>query len=341
MTSLCKAARTITLFVAFLVTVSTTNAPQASAANLDHVVDFSIPAGTLSSALIEFSKQAHVQILGSAARIEHANTDGVEGKFTINEGLIRLLRGSGLHFRQVTSGAIAIQASEADKAGAADHPSDQLTARAKHGSADPPSGRDSDLAEVIVTSTYRAQRLIDVPLAIAAVESRELEAVHVKDFSDVALLVPNYVSGSNYGYLRNSSMRGISSNQYGFADESSIAMYVDGVFQGRATAGNSVNAIFDVDRVEVVKGPQASLFGHSAIGGAINVIRNQPTDEFTQSYEVGFGERNRVVARAVVNVPFTEHLAVRVSADSENQHGYVRNLNGGELEPLDINLNPA
>src|SRR5205807_3408820 len=101
----------------------------------------------------------------------------------------------------------------------------------------------------------------------------------------------------------------------GFADESSIAMYVGGVFQGRATAGNSVNAIFDVDRVEVVKGPQASLFGHSAIGGAINVIRNEPTDQITQSYDVGFGERNRVVARGVVNIPFPERLAVRISAD--------------------------
>ena len=311
------------------------------AANLDHVVDFSIPAGTLASALIQFSKQAHVQVLSSAVRIEHATTEGLEGKFTINEGLIRLLKGSGLHFRQATGGAIAIQAHDADNTAAPDHPSDQPTTRARHEYPDPSSSQNSELAEVIVTSTYRPQRLIDVPLAIAAVESRALDDVHVKDFSDVAMLVPNYVSGSNYGYLRNSSMRGISSNQYGFADESSIAMYVDGVFQGRATAGNSVNAIFDVDRVEVVKGPQASLFGHSAIGGAINVIRNEPTDQFTQSYDVGFGERNRVVARGVVNIPFTERLAVRISADSENQHGYVTNLNGGTLEPLDIKAGRA
>jgi len=335
-TTLCKAVRRSALLLAFVVTVSTTNPPQALAANLDQVVEFSIPAGTLASALIQFSKQAHVQILSSAARLEHATTDGLEGKFTINEGLTRLLKGSGLRFRQGTSGAIAIQASDADKAAAPDHRSDQVAARAKHGSAEPLSAQDSELAEVIVTSTYREQRLIDVPLAIAAVESRELNDIHVKDFSDVAMLVPNYVSGSNYGYLRNSSMRGISSNQYGFADESSIAMYVDGVFQGRATAGNSVNAIFDVDRVEVIKGPQASLFGHSAIGGAINVIRNQPTDEFTQSYDAGFGERDRVVARGVVNVPVTDHLAVRISADSENQHGYITNLNGATLEPLDI-----
>ena len=341
MTSLCKAVRRIALFLAFVVIVSITNVPQTLAADLDQVVEFSIPAGTLASALIQFSKQAHVQILSSAARIEHATTDGLEGKFTINEGLTRLLRGSGLRFRQGTSGAIAIQASDADKAAAPDHPSDQVTARGRHGSADPSSAQDSELAEVIVTSTYREQRLIDVPLAIAAVESRELNDVHVKDFSDVAMLVPNFVSGSNYGYLRNSSMRGISSNQYGFADESSIAMYVDGVFQGRATAGNSVNAIFDVDRVEVVKGPQASLFGHSAIGGAINVIRNQPTEEFTQSYDAGFGERDRVVARGVVNVPVTDHLAVRISADSENQHGYITNLNGGRLEPLDIKAGRA
>jgi iron complex outermembrane receptor protein len=203
-------------------------------------------------------------------------------------------------------------------------------------SAGQPSASDSFLGEVIVTSEYRAQRLIDAPLAISAVGAEALTDSHVKDFSDIAMLVPNFVSGSNYGYLRNSSMRGVSSNQYGFADESSIAMYVDGVFQGRATSGNSENAIYDVDRVEVVKGPQASLFGHSAIAGAINVIQNQPTDELSQSYDLGFGERTRVVARATVNIPVTDHFAVRIAADSENQDGYITNLNGGRLEPLDV-----
>ena len=108
MTCLCKAARAIALSVAFVAMLSMTNVPRALGANLDQMVDFSIPAGTLAAALIQFSKQAHVQILSSGARIEHATTDGLEGKFTINDGLIRLLQSSGLHFREVASGAIAI-----------------------------------------------------------------------------------------------------------------------------------------------------------------------------------------------------------------------------------------
>jgi iron complex outermembrane receptor protein len=332
----------------------TASVSPAAADNLDQVVDFSIPPGKLAEALIQFSKQAHLQILSSGDRIAHATTDGVFGKATINDALNRLLKVSGLHFRVVTNDAVAIQAADDDRARipasvSYDAPAGPLFAQATptsngvstaperpKSSAQQPITASSDLGEVIVTSEYRAQRLIDVPIAVSAVGAQALSDSHIKDFSDVAMLVPNFVSGSNYGYLRNSSMRGLSSNQYGFADESSIAMYVDGVFQGRATGGMAENAIFDVDRVEVVKGPQASLFGHSAIAGAINIIQNQPTEELSQSYDLGFGERNRVVLRGVVNVPVTEHLAVRVAADSENQDGYITNLNGGTLEPLNV-----
>jgi iron complex outermembrane receptor protein len=311
------------------------------AASLEQTVEFNIPAGGLPHALILFSQQAHVQVLSSGEQVAKAVTDGLQGRFTVAEGLNRLLRNSGLHFRQDSTGAVTISAGEGAGTDPPARPAGARRAAMREAATDRSGAQDAMLDEVIVTSMFRPQRLIDTPVAVTTVGSQDLENSHVKDFSDLAMLVPNFVSGSNYGYLRNSSMRGISSNQYGFADESSIAMYVDGVFQGRATAGSSVNAVFDVDHVEVVKGPQASLFGHSAIAGAINILRNQPTDEFSQSYDLGFGERNRVVARGVVNIPVSEQLAVRIGADSENQDGYIKNLNGGTLEPLNIKAGRA
>ena len=123
---------------------------------------------------------------------------------------------------------------------------------------------DDGLPEIIVTAQQRSQNLQDVPIAVTALRGEFLSDHQLNNFSDLALFTPGFVSAPDYGYIRNSSMRGISNNQFGFADDPSIAMFVDGVYQGRGGTGSQVNALYDVDRVEVVKGPQATLFGRSS-----------------------------------------------------------------------------
>lgn len=195
----------------------------------------------------------------------------------------------------------------------------------------------NQLEEIVVTAQQRAQPLQDVPLSVTALKGSFLEASHLVDFNDLALYTPGFVSAPNYGYIRNSSMRGISNNQFGFADDPSIAEFVDGVYQGRGGTGMMVNALYDVDRVEIIKGPQAALFGRSSIAGAISIINNKPGDRFEADGVLGFGERDRVVARGAINLPLTKDLAVRVAEDFEHQRGYIRNFNGGpDLEPIDI-----
>jgi iron complex outermembrane receptor protein len=309
----------------------------ADAGDLGKTQRITLPAAPLSESLRLLAKQADLEISFPPEDVSGLQAAPVNGTMTPRQALALLIRGSTLAVVEQGSSSVAIrhadESSPAPKSDGKTTPARRAPNKSMNNTADP---ADNQLEEIIVTSTQRPERLIDAPLAISAVSEAALTDNHVKDFSDIALLVPNFVSGSNYGYLRNSSMRGISSNQYGFADESSIAMYVDGVYQGRATAGSGVNAIYDIERVEVVRGPQASLFGHSAIAGAINMIRNQPTDLFSQSYDVGFGERNRVLLRGVINLPVTNTLAIRIAADSERQDGYITNLNGGKLEPLDI-----
>lgn len=193
------------------------------------------------------------------------------------------------------------------------------------------------LEEVTVTAQQREQSLQQVPLSVTALTGETLLENHLRDFSDLSKLTPSFTSGANYGYIRNSSMRGISNNQYGFADDPSIAMFVDDIYQGRGSTGMQVNALYDVDRVEIIKGPQATLFGRSSIAGAISTILNQPTDSFSASGDIGVGERKRGLARGAVNFPVTPNLAIRVAVDSENEGGFIKNLNGGrELEPLDV-----
>lgn len=190
---------------------------------------------------------------------------------------------------------------------------------------------------VFITVQQRLQRLQDVPLSVTALSGGFVEENHLKDFSELAKFTPGFVSGSNYGFIRNSSMRGISNNQFGFADDPSIAMFVDNVYQGRGGTGSQVNALYDISRVEIVKGPQATLFGRSSIGGAISILENQPIDKFEANALLGVGERSRLVARGVVNVPLAPKLALRVAVNSEDQDGYITNTNGGDkLQPLDV-----
>ncbi len=194
-----------------------------------------------------------------------------------------------------------------------------------------------ELSEIVVTAQHRVQRLKDVPLTVTVLQGGFLRRHHIVDFNDLALFTPGFVSAPNYGYIRNSSIRGISNNQFGFADDPSIAEFVDGVYQGRGGTGMMVNALYDVSRVEVIKGPQATLFGQSSIAGAISVIDNQPSDTFNATADLGFGERNRGALQSAVNLPVTKNWAVRIAEDLEHEDGYIKNLNGGpNLEPLDI-----
>ena len=196
---------------------------------------------------------------------------------------------------------------------------------------------NDQIQEIVVTAQHRAQSLQEVPISVTVLSGTTILESHLRDFSDLSLQTPSFTSGTDYGYIRNSSMRGISNNQYGFADDPSIAMYVDDIYQGRGASGMQVNALYDIDRVEVIKGPQATLFGRSSIAGAISTILVQPSDTFSASGDLGAGQRDRLIARGAVNFPVTPNLAIRVAVDSEHQGGFITNLNGGpKLDPLDV-----
>jgi iron complex outermembrane receptor protein len=196
---------------------------------------------------------------------------------------------------------------------------------------------NEEIQEIVVTAQHRVQSLQEVPISVTVLSGDTILESHLRDFSDLSLQTPSFTSGADYGYIRNSSMRGISNNQYGFADDPSIAMFVDDVYQGRGATGMQVNALYDIDRVEVIKGPQATLFGRSSIAGAISTILVQPSDTFSASGNFGAGQRNRLIAEGAVNFPVTPNLAIRVALDREKQRGFISNLNGGpKLDPLDV-----
>jgi iron complex outermembrane recepter protein len=201
-----------------------------------------------------------------------------------------------------------------------------------------PEIASEDSTEIIVTTQSRREKLRQVPLAVTALSQAALLENHIVNFSDLARVTPGFVSAPNYGFIRNSSMRGISNNQFGYADDPSIAVFTDGVYQGRGGTGSIVNALYDVERVEIVKGPQAALFGRSSIGGAINTIVNQPTLGRTfGDIALGVGDRNRRFFEGAGNFALSDKLSLRTSGQIDQKDGYLKNKFGGaDLGPLDV-----
>jgi len=179
--------------------------------------------------------------------------------------------------------------------------------------------------EIIVTAQRRAERLQDVPLSIASLSAGSLERSGVTSFQDLTDLVPGLHmvgAGSNIS----PTIRGVNSQQTDPGNDANTATYVDGVYQP------SQNANFmdlpDIDRIEVLKGPQGTLFGRNATGGAIRVFTKGPSlDRATGSVDLSYGNFNKFAAKGFVSVPLVEdRVAASISGFIQESDGYYRDI---------------
>ena len=144
------------------------------------------------------------------------------------------------------------------------------------------------LEEMVVTSQKREQNLLDVPSALQAFSGDMLEGAGVRDTNDLTRLVPDMMmSGENAGRA-NIWLRGIGTTAFDIGSESSNALFVDEIFMSRAQS--TMTGLVDVERIEVLKGPQGTLYGRNALGGAVSVYYKKPTSEFEQKIKVGAGD---------------------------------------------------
>ncbi|MCX2980846.1 TonB-dependent receptor [Halieaceae bacterium IMCC14734] len=178
------------------------------------------------------------------------------------------------------------------------------------------------LEEVIVTATKRAEGLQDVPIALSVVSGDSIDEMGLRDMEDVSLYMPN-VTVSQAAGASQIFIRGVGSgNNFGF--EQSVGTFIDGVYFGRAR--NARAAFLDVERVEVLKGPQSTLFGKNTVGGAINITTKRPSDvlegfvEATYKTEVeGFG------ITGAVSGPLSDNLRGRLVAKVYEDEGFMEN----------------
>ena len=188
------------------------------------------------------------------------------------------------------------------------------------------------LEEIVVTSQRREQSLQDTPVAVTALTSVELQNRGLINTFDLANAVPNVTSftslggGSSHGQY---FIRGLGLFDFIMTSEQAVGFYLDGVYIARST-GAALDLV-DVERIEVLKGPQGTLFGRNTTAGAIQVITKNPSREFEANAEVTVGERDRIDVKGNVSVPLIQdQLFLKLAAATINQDGWGKRLLTGE-----------
>ena len=181
-----------------------------------------------------------------------------------------------------------------------------------------------DLEEVVVTAQKRVESLQDVPLAISALNTATLERTDSHGLGDIAHQVPSLTFSAFAPGQNIVSMRGASSNDDGAGTDSSIAIFVDDVYLGRISNINP--EMFDLERVEVLRGPQGTLYGKNTLGGALNIVSIRPNSEkFEGKIRITFGDFSRFNTAALFNGPLSDRWSGKIAFSKRERNGWVNN----------------
>jgi iron complex outermembrane receptor protein len=275
--------------------------------------DFNIPAGDLGTALNAFARQASQQIMFSTSLVSGKRSAGLAGRYEPRGALKTLLDGSGLEVASDTGAVVTLRRAVPAASAEATQP------------------EVADLAELIVTAQKREQRLQDVPMAVTAIPQSRIERLHAMDFKDLIRYIPGVsYSGEEHGQSRY-NIRGVSTA----ANNPTVGVYLDDVSLVSVATGFSGSAdpvFFDFERLEVLKGPQGTLYGGNAMGGAIKYVSRRPElnrDSFTMGGGVAATAKGdpSYDLQGTFNLGVVENvLAVRGGLLYRQRGGYIDNV---------------
>ena len=196
------------------------------------------------------------------------------------------------------------------------------------------------LEEIVVTAQKREQSLQDTPVAVSAISGADLALRGADNISQLQLFVPNLVFDTTAPVSGLSSgtvvfIRGVGQTDFQLTTDPGVGTYVDGVYISRSVGG--VLDVLELERAEVLRGPQGTLFGRNTIGGAISLSSRRPGDEFAVSGALTYGSRERIDARLVIDAPISDRARFMAVGSSKNQDGYVRNPNDSSIDLGDVN----
>ena len=180
-----------------------------------------------------------------------------------------------------------------------------------------------EIEEVVVTATKKEESVQDLALSIEAVSAESLDLNQVYDVSDLAEITPGLETSKAIGSGSQWTIRGMNSYGIGAGVIASVVTAVNGHSVNDSVVADT--GFFDLERVEVLKGPQGTLYGRNAANGVINLITARPTNEFGGNYSIEMGNYGRIKTEAVVNLPFSDNLRTRLAVVSNKRDGMVTN----------------
>ena len=194
------------------------------------------------------------------------------------------------------------------------------------------------LEEIIVTAQKRQENLQTLGISVSAFDGDTLNSMGTRDIVELSKFVPNLQIGTESSDLK-AMIRGVGSDNLEAFSDPGVAIHIDGVYQARPSGGNYL--YYDMERVEVLRGPQGTLYGRNANGGAINFISNKPSDEFEASMDFGMGDNDWQRFRGMINLPIYQGgfrfagTGLFGFPTNETQDGYQKNLIAGGTEGND------
>ncbi|MET0355212.1 MAG: TonB-dependent receptor, partial [Cellvibrio sp.] len=270
-------------------------------------INLDIPAQELDSALLLLSAQANVDVFAPSALVAAIKSPALKGQMTLTQALDNLLMGTALQYKVSAQNRISITA--------------------KPVKAVLETSRPRTIEEVVVTATRRATDLQKTPVAVTALSQQNLNQHRVKDIRNLTDLVPGLEmtnTGEQSALLV--QLRGIGQTNITEIADGPVALHIDGVYSPRAQGAATL--LYDLDRIEILRGPQGTLFGRNATSGGINIQTQKPQFD-AQSFDVDFtlGTYEHKAIKAAFNFPFNDEFAMRFSAAFDKHDSYTRLIN--------------
>ena len=303
-----------------------------------------VPPQPLAHALDAFARQSGLQLIYESSLAADLASRGSPAGLSAPETLQRILEGTGLTYTFLNDRTVSINAAHdartdihgvgtREAASGASSRDDDRIRLAQAGASAEANGDlkrvdEGELEQVTVTARFREENLQQTPLAITALSADTITEMGFTDLSQVGRAIPNtYFRQQSAAYGRSTAMfiRGVGQSDFQFSQEPRTSMYIDDVYF--ATVFGSMFDLLDLERVEVLRGPQGTLFGRNAMGGAVRMISKQPKGDNTGTIDVTYGADNRIELRGSYDTALVQDkLFLRLAGSSKKRGGYVDQL---------------
>ncbi|MFC5373187.1 TonB-dependent receptor domain-containing protein [Brevundimonas faecalis] len=306
---------------ALLIAVSAVDGAAAQSAR----ANFNIRSAALSQSLLEFGRQAGISVAADQSLTAGLRGAAVSGEMPVGEALDRLLAGTGLKAEFAGPNAVRlVRAGQGDAGGNDLRPSGQ------------DGGQDATaVADVIVTAQKREESIQDVPIAVSAFSAETLDAMKIEGGSELLRAIPNVsFSKANFS-MYNFSIRGIGTKAVSASSDPAVAVS----FNNTPLIRNRLfeQEYLDVNRVEVLRGPQGTLYGRNATAGVVNMIPNLPGPDFEAMMKAEAGNYGSMRGQMMVNIPLADSFWVRAAASLTKRDGFDYNtLKGTSVNGRDL-----